>query len=360
MVRSCHIIATPPGATIKEQIDDRGMTQKELASRMEMSEKHISNLINGEVHLTPEVAMKLEFVLGVPASYWNNLEAIYREKLQKVEEENCMDEDSEIVKKFPYSEMSKFGWIENTQKKAERVFALRKFFEVTRLSLVLDDQISGIAYRRLSETEKGDYALLAWAQKAKIEARYRETSLIDVQNLNQILPEIRKMTIDSPSDFCPRLTSLLADCGIAIVFLPHIGGSFLHGASFLDNKKIIVGLTVRGKDADKFWFSLFHELGHVILGHIFNDRTTTMEEENEADAFARDNLISMSDYNSFVQEYHGRYTDQAIKLFAQKIGIDTGIVVGRLQKQGEIDFSWFNHLKSRYSLYPPNNTPPIN
>ena len=102
MVRSRSIIATPPGATIKEQLNDRGMSQKEFAARMDMSEKHISKLINGEVQLTPEVAVRLEMVLGVPAKFWNNLEAIYREKLIKAEAEISMDKDEEIAKKLPY------------------------------------------------------------------------------------------------------------------------------------------------------------------------------------------------------------------------------------------------------------------
>ena len=80
MVRSRSIIATPPGATIKEQLNDRGMSQKEFAVRIDMSEKHVSKLINGEVQLTPEVAVRLEIVLGVPARFWNNLEAIYSGK----------------------------------------------------------------------------------------------------------------------------------------------------------------------------------------------------------------------------------------------------------------------------------------
>ena len=83
MVRSRSFIATPPGATIREQLSDRGMSQKEFAVRMDMSEKHISKLINGEVQLTPEVAVRLEVVLGIPAKFWNNLEALYREKLVK-------------------------------------------------------------------------------------------------------------------------------------------------------------------------------------------------------------------------------------------------------------------------------------
>ena len=84
MLRSRSVIATPPGATIKEQLVERGMSQKEFAARMDMSEKHISKLINGEVQLTPETAVRLEMVLGVPAKFWNNLEAIYRDHLQEI------------------------------------------------------------------------------------------------------------------------------------------------------------------------------------------------------------------------------------------------------------------------------------
>lgn len=92
MLRSKSIIATPPGTTIKEQLEDRGMTQKDFAARMGMSEKHISQLINGDVRLTPETAEKLEMVFGIPARFWNNLEAIYQEKLIKAQAENEMDE----------------------------------------------------------------------------------------------------------------------------------------------------------------------------------------------------------------------------------------------------------------------------
>ncbi len=80
MLESKSYIATPPGVTIQEQLDDRGMTQKEFAKRIDISEEYISKLIDGEVHLTPEMAEKLELVLGVPASFWNKLEAIYQEK----------------------------------------------------------------------------------------------------------------------------------------------------------------------------------------------------------------------------------------------------------------------------------------
>ena len=102
MVRSRSYISTPPGATIKEQLNVRGMSQKEFAARMNISEKHISQLIKGEVQLTPETAVRLEMVLDVPARFWNNLEAIYREKIIKAEAENAMDAEVELAKQFPY------------------------------------------------------------------------------------------------------------------------------------------------------------------------------------------------------------------------------------------------------------------
>ena len=97
---------------------------------MDMSEKHISRLINGEVQLTSDMAMRLEMVLGVPARFWSNLESIYREKLSKVQAENEMDEDLEILKKIPYNEMSKNQWVETTRIKEERVINLRKFLKL--------------------------------------------------------------------------------------------------------------------------------------------------------------------------------------------------------------------------------------
>ncbi len=97
MVRSRSYIATPPGATIREQLNDRGMSQKEFAARMDMSEKHISKLINGEVQLTPETAARLEMILGVPAKFWNNLGMIYREKMIKAEAEKAMDAEAKVT-----------------------------------------------------------------------------------------------------------------------------------------------------------------------------------------------------------------------------------------------------------------------
>ncbi|MCD7892436.1 MAG: helix-turn-helix domain-containing protein [Erysipelotrichaceae bacterium] len=348
VVKSRTFIATPPGETIKEQLVDRGISQKEFARRMNMSEKHMSKLINGEVILTPDVAVRLEMVLGIPAYVWNNLESIYREKLIKVNDENQMDADKEIIKKLPYNEMSKLDWVPETRKPSERVINLRKFFEVVNLELITDKQLSPVACRQLSKTEKSDYALLAWAQQAKLEARKIETSSINLKALKKDIPDIRKMTMENPEDFSPKLMSILSNCGIALVFLPHLDGSFLHGATFKDGKKIVMGLTVRGKYADKFWFSLFHELGHILLGHINHVDGLTDEDEQAADDFASNSLIDNESFENYVKNY--KINKDTIINFSKDYGIDSGILVGRLQKDGYIPYNRYNSLKKKYII----------
>lgn len=348
MERSQSYIATPPGATIREQLKYRGMSQKEFAVRMDLSEKHVSKLINGEVQLTPEVAVRLETVLGVPAKFWNNLEAVYREKILKVVAENAMVEDEALAQQFPYSEMAKLGWVQETRVLKEKVVNLRQFFEVVRLSLLGNVQITKISCRRLAITEKSDLALMAWAQEAKILARDIKTSPIDIKGLIASIPEIRKLTVLEPDEFCPKIKKTMNNHGIALVFLPHLKGSFLQGATFLDGNKIVVGLTARGKDADKFWFSLFHELAHIVLGHVGKINGTTDQDEEDANKWSGNTLINPTEFDDFKRR--GDYSERSILSFARKQHIAPGIVVGRLQREELIKYSMLNKLKIQYEI----------
>ena len=115
MLKSRTYIAIPPGMTIKEMLVERGMNQNEFAARMDLSEKHVSRLINGDVQLTQDVALRLEYVLGVPASFWNRLESNYRETLTKVKAENDMEADEAIARMLPYTEMASLGWVKATK-----------------------------------------------------------------------------------------------------------------------------------------------------------------------------------------------------------------------------------------------------
>ena len=132
------------------------------------------------------------------------------------------------------------------------------------------------------------------------------------------------------------------------LFLPHLKGSFLQGATFVDGNKIVVGLTVRGKDADKFWFSLFHELAHIVLGHIGKMNGTTDQDEKDADNWSGDTLIDPNAFAAFKRERD--YSERNVLTFAKKQEIAPGIIVGRMQREGMIKYSMMNNLKVQYEI----------
>ena len=83
--RNKEVLATPPGETIKEQLELRGWSPEELAEKMGVYEGDVYNLLEGDIPLSEKTAIKLEQVLGLPKNFWLNLEAIYRRKLKLIE-----------------------------------------------------------------------------------------------------------------------------------------------------------------------------------------------------------------------------------------------------------------------------------
>lgn len=281
MTNSRTYIAIPPGATVKEQLLNRGMSQKEFALRMDMSEKHISKFLNGDVILTTDMASRLEMVLGLPARFWNNLESIYREKLQLIKEENEMDEDKELIENYPYSQMAKLEWVETSENPLVKVKELRKFFEVVKLSIIDNNLLPGIVYKKYDTNNGNYYSLITWAQKAKLEARNIKTKPINIDGIKDVIPSILNTEPNS-------VVELLAEYGVALVVLPKFNNTKVHGATFLDNKKIVIALI----DDDNFYSNLFHEIGHILLGHINKDYIPDGNEERDAEAFSKSVLMS--------------------------------------------------------------------
>jgi Plasmid maintenance system antidote protein len=159
-------IAVAPGETIREQLKYRGMSQKEFAIRMNLSEKHVSHLINGKVELTFDVALRLEDVLGAPASFWSGLEMRYRERLTKVKQELNVDEERTLADKFPYEIMVQHKWVPEVMDEPAKIVALRKFFEVANLKVLYD--------LNLLSTQKNDYFKVAQKQAQLLDQRQRQ------------------------------------------------------------------------------------------------------------------------------------------------------------------------------------------
>ena len=179
-------IATPPGAAIKEQLERRGMTQKEFARRIGLSQKHVSHLINGTVQLTPEVAYRLEMVLGVPAGFWNNLEAAYREKLVELDHQAEVEEEIEIVPLFPYEELAGEGYVKPTEVPEEQVVQLRKFFEVSKMEVLMAMSFEehGVPYQTRSKEIHSlvEMQKQKWAARKQIEAALDEADRLAAES----------------------------------------------------------------------------------------------------------------------------------------------------------------------------------
>ena len=175
------------------------------------------------------------------------------------------------------------------------------------------------------------------------------------------LHEIRKLTRAEPHVFAPQAIELCRASGIALVFVPELPATRVHGATrWLTPQKALLQLSLRGKTDDLLWFAFFHEAAHI-LKHGKRDvfieapdgaaDEETRRKEEEADTFASDFLIPRNAFNELRQQ--GRFTTQMVQRFADKLGIAPGIVVGRLQYEKLVSFTHLNALKRHFRLKDP-------
>lgn len=261
--RSKTFTAIPPGMTIKEVLENRHMTQKELATRMDMSEKHISKLINGEVPLTQDVAIRLERVFGVDASFWNGLEAGYREAILKVEYENSIDEELNFAKPFGYAKLAKLGIVPPTKKKSEQVNNLQKFFEVVSLKMVSDESITPLVCQNMDNLDTNQQtSIYTLVQLTKGSARSVEVNAFDTDLLITFIPKIKELIILSLDEVKEPLKDLLAASGVIIVYLPIIDG--LNNVCITYSKGPSIVLGIPSENTAHFWSLLLKQLESLV------------------------------------------------------------------------------------------------
>lgn len=261
--RSKTFTAVPPGMTIKEVLEDHHMTQKELAARLGLSEKHISKLINGEVPLTQDVAIRLERVLDIEASFWNGLEAAYREAILKVEYENSIDEEINFAKPFGYAKLARLGIVPETKKVAEQVNNLQKFFEVASLKHVADDMVMPLVYENIKDMKPAKKsAIYTLVQITKGQARFVEVNPYDAKLLRAFIPKIKDLSSESLIGVKEPLKDMLAACGVIIVFLPIIDNITSTCITYSKGNSIVLGIPT--EDSDAFWILLGEALQNLV------------------------------------------------------------------------------------------------
>lgn len=250
--RSKTFTAVPPGMTIKEVLEDHHMTQKELAVRLGLSEKHISKLINGEVPLTQDVAIRLERVLDIEASFWNGLEAAYREAILKVEYENSIDEEINFAKPFGYAKLARLGIVPETKKAAEQVNNLQKFFEVASLKNVDNEMVMPLVYENIKDMEPAKKsAIYTLVQITKGQARFVEVNTYDAELLRTFIPKIEDLKSEPLAGVKEPLKDMLGACGVIIVYLPILDNITSTCITYSKGNSIVLGIPT--EDTDGFW-----------------------------------------------------------------------------------------------------------
>ncbi|WP_329245499.1 ImmA/IrrE family metallo-endopeptidase [Streptomyces pseudovenezuelae] len=355
--------ARPPGETLKEQLDALGIPQADLARRTGLSTKHINQIVQGTAVLTPETALLLERTTKIPASMWNQLEAAWRTHITRDQELQQLGRRVDWLNNFSLSELVKRRILPNKDKTAENLERLLAFFGVADPE-VAEDLWRGYrtAFRRSTVLEVNDYATVIWLRQAELQARDLPCEPFDRAVLTALLPRLRALTLEKPETWPGQISRLCAQAGVAVVFIPAPPHSHVSGVTrWLTPDKVGVALSDRFKKDDHFWFTVFHEIGHILLHGkrlTFLDNTDREDErtpegdrsEEEADAFAAEALIP-SEHSAAYRRLAGRpmpFTN--IEVFARQAGLAPGIVVGRLQHDGALDWTHGNKYKRTVRL----------
>ena len=345
-------LAIAPGEYLLEASTELGLNQADLAKRMGRPVQAISEIVKGIKAITPDTALQLEQVLGVPAHIWTGLEADYQLIRARAQAQQQMEKEAKDISRFPYAEMAKHGWVSKTRKPVEKVRELRQFYGVASLENLPQVRSYAPAFRKSKHQNLSQEALAAWLRAGTLLAEQIETKPFDKKVLKALLPELRKLTLNRAS-FQQKLTQMLAEAGVALVILPHLAKTYTHGATFwVSPEKAVLMMTIRGSWADIFWFSLFHEIGHILLHdkrRIFLEDgeadKETKQQEQQADEFASNILIPVKAYTAFIKK--ADFSVQSIKAFAKTLGIAPGIVCGRLQHDEHLPPN-FHLLREKY------------
>ena len=353
------IVAFHPGYYIADIIADMEISQAEFAIRMGTSAKTLSQLINGQANISNDLAKKLSVMLGTSIDIWQNLQNTYDKKLIEIQQEKDFESQAEIAKEIDYKYFVNVIGLPDVKKIEEKVANLCKYFKVADLRIMLQpDFLVNFRSSDSCNSEKNIINSRAWLQTAMNISQNIETNPYHAEKLKKYLPELRGMTVQKPEEFLPRMREIFAECGVAFVLLPHLKNSGVNGAvKWVTEDRVVLAMNNRGLNADKFWFSLFHEIKHVFQQKIKTvfisssiEKMMDMNQnlEMEADRFAANYLIPPSDYKKFAPS---KYTsDEEIIKFAERIEIHPGIVVGRLQHDGIIAQNRCKGLKEKYLI----------
>lgn len=335
-----------------QALDEHDMSQTELAARTGHSPKMINEIVMGKAPITPKTALELERVLLIPARFWLNRESQYRETLARLQDRARLEHYIDWLDTVPYREMAKAGWISGIGDRVDQLREVLRFFRVSS-----PDEWQAVwcqpacAFRKSATFEADPGAVAAWLREGEILAQKIDCEPFNAAAFREALTKVRALSTESPNIFVPETVRLCAQTGVAVVFVPQLLKTRASGVTrWLSKSKALIQLSLRYKTDDHLWFTFFHESAHLLLHgkrevFIENGESNAFDsQEEEANEFAREFLVASEDLGAFLAS--GRPTQERIESFAREIGIAPGIIVGRLQHDGVIQYrSASNRLK---------------
>jgi HTH-type transcriptional regulator/antitoxin HigA len=338
--------AIPPGETLRERLEELGMSQADLARRTGLTPKHVNQVLKGAASLSADVALRLEYATGTPTKWWLRLEADYRAVQTRLARSSMVSSDLAWVESMPVKSLVGVGAIpEGPSEPTQRLRQLLRFFGVASVDAyqrVWHEPAA--AFRQSRAFTVHESAVTSWLRLGELAAQLAPApEPYDPVRLRASLPRLRALTREP---IIAAMNALVEECrlsGVTVVFVPEIPGARAYGATrwLGAGRRPIIQLSLRGKTDDKLWFTVFHEIAHVLL----HDRKTVYIEsdedsgsgegrvardEAEANEFAWSHLIPLAE--------QGRLEDlvsvEDALDFAETIGIGPSLVAARLQRDG--------------------------
>ncbi|MDL1960147.1 MAG: HigA family addiction module antitoxin [Deltaproteobacteria bacterium] len=325
--------AIPPGESLREVMESLGMSQKELAKRTGLTVQSLNRIFKGTQPITYETANRLELATGVSATMWNNLEAQYREQLARIHERERLQDDLDWLKEIPVAELVKRGVLPRPKDTVEQLREVLKFYGVSSVEAWRRIwEAPTVAARRSPCFESKRGPASAWIRLGELQARAINCQTFDKVRFKKALKHIRYLIREPAHVFQPEMKRLCAESGVAVAMVREMKKVPWNGATkWLTPHKAMILLCLRGRGEDKFWFSFFHEAGHVLHDSkkdlLINDGSQDDPREKQANDFAAESLIP-SKYDDAIRRIR---SEAEIVQMADLLGIATGIVAGRYQ-----------------------------
>lgn len=352
-------IAFHPGYYIKELIESEGITQEEFAKKMNITPKTISKLVNGLIDISDEMAINLSNMYKTSSEVWLNLQRNYDNLINEIKKIEGFKKQEKYLKYIDYDFFVGQNFVKKVKKPEEKIEELCGSLGVASLEVFSkNDYYVNYRNENTKILEKNILNSNIWVQTAIIKGKSQNLeNKFNKEKLLNSITEIRNMVTKAPEEFYSRLIEIFKECGVSFVLLPPLKNSKINGAvKWIDKDNVILAINNRRCYADIFWFSLFHEIKHVlqektkkiILSNTEYIKDLDKSLEREADVFARDTLIPAEKYEEFVMR--GNFTEKSILSFAEEVNTHSGIVVGRLQRENLIRFNQHNNLRTKYII----------